>query len=302
MGGHIDSAFRELHAAEVIAASLLSRAQLRARGPDLLVKYSNCLADENDPRLRGLKELVNARGAGVRTASQESRPEKSTAKDSTEARASLRRRLVRLVDGKTSLANDVQVYSAALRSTYDILDQKHSALRLFRNALLLATLLLSVFVFTLCIITAQTPSLLPLCFTPESTWVCATSAGSGLPPRPSGGDIALIAFFGLLGAAVSSALAVSQLPRSKESHTISYALALFKLPLGSLTAIAGVLLVHGRFVPGLSELDTQPQILAYAFVFGFAQYVVTRLVDRQAKDLLGAIPQKESKSKPTESA
>ena len=105
----------------------------------------------------------------------------------------------------------------------------------------------------------------------------------------------MIEFFGLLGAALSSAIAISRLPRSRETHTISYALALFKLPLGALTAIAGILLIHGRFVPGLTELDTQQQILAYAFVFGFAQIIVTRLIDRQAGDLIGAIPEKEAK-------
>ena len=83
---------------------------------------------------------------------------------------------------------------------------------------------------------------------------------------PGNGDIALIAFFGMLGAALSSAIALSHLPRTRESHTIAYALALFKLPLGSLTALAGILLIHGRFIPGLRELDTQQQILVYAFV------------------------------------
>jgi len=30
-------------------------------------------------------------------------------------------------------------------------------------------------------------------------------------------------------------------------------------------------------------------------VFGFAQIIVTRLIDRQAGDLIGAIPEKEAK-------
>jgi hypothetical protein len=103
---------------------------------------------------------------------------------------------------------------------------------------------------------------------------------------------------GLLGAALSSAISVSRLPPSRQSHTIAYALALFKLPLGALTAIGGVLLIHGRFVPGLVHLDSQPQILAYAFVFGFAQLIVTRVIDRQAGDIISKIPSKESPSQP----
>jgi hypothetical protein len=40
-----------------------------------------------------------------------------------------------------------------------------------------------------------------------------------------------------------------------------------KLPAGALTAIAGLILILGDFIPGLSELDNQGQILAYAIVF-----------------------------------
>jgi hypothetical protein len=55
-------------------------------------------------------------------------------------------------------------------------------------------------------------------------------------------------------------------------------------------------LSRGEFVPGLSQLDNQPQILAYAFLFGIAQQLVTRLVDRQAQDVLGKLPSKEPTS------
>jgi hypothetical protein len=55
------------------------------------------------------------------------------------------------------------------------------------------------------------------------------------------------------------------------------------------------MLVHGQFVPGLSNLDTQGQILAYAVVLGIAQQLVTRFVDRQAQDVLGSVPGKESR-------
>ena len=40
--------------------------------------------------------------------------------------------------------------------------------------------------------------------------------------------------------------------------------------------------MRGNFVPGLSALDTSAQIVAWAIVFGYAQQLFTRLVDRQA--------------------
>jgi hypothetical protein len=111
---------------------------------------------------------------------------------------------------------------------------------------------------------------------------------------PSSADVALVALFGLLGGSLSSAISVSRLPASRNTHTISFALAVSKLPVGSLSALAGLLLIHGRFIPGLTQLDTQPQILAYAFVFGFAQQLITGILDRQAKEILGKIPEKEA--------
>jgi hypothetical protein len=60
--------------------------------------------------------------------------------------------------------------------------------------------------------------------------------------------------------------------------------------------VVGLLLVQGGFIPGLSQLASQGQILAYAFLFGIAQQLVTRLIDRQAQDILVNVPSTESTS------
>jgi len=279
VGGNIDSAYRHLHFAEVLTAGVLPPDEIRARTPDLLSKYRKCLEDRTDDRLLLLEGVADS----FHDDPVQKRPGGGKADPATVAPTN------------GSAESDAAVYRAALRSTYDILDQKHTALRGLRNGLLLGTVILTIIVVALAVVTWLTPSSVPLCFRPtEPNWICPSQSGTG-PTSPGSGDIALIEFFGLLGAALSSAIAISRLPRSRETHTISYALALFKLPLGALTAIAGILLTHGRFVPGLTELDTQQQILAYAFVFGFAQIIVTRLIDRQAGDLIGAIPEKEAK-------
>ena len=46
-------------------------------------------------------------------------------------------------------------------------------------------------------------------------------------------------------------------------------------------------------MPGLSELDSQRQILAYALLLGYAQQVATKLIDRQAQTLMDAVPSKD---------
>jgi len=50
------------------------------------------------------------------------------------------------------------------------------------------------------------------------------------------------------------------------------------------------LLLRGNFMPGLSELDNQRQILAYALAFGYAQQLISRLVDAHARTIFSQLP------------
>jgi hypothetical protein len=110
---------------------------------------------------------------------------------------------------------------------------------------------------------------------------------------PASGDVTLVALLGMLGGGLSGAIAIRHLQGSSTPYDVPVALSLLKLPSGAISALIGLLFVRGGFVPGLSQLDSQPQILAYAFVFGIAQQLVTRLVDRQAQDILTKMPSKE---------
>ena len=120
--------------------------------------------------------------------------------------------------------------------------------------------------------------------------VCPTSE---LADTPRGGDVAVIALMGVLGAALSATLAVQKLRGTAAPYSVPVGLAFFKLPAGALTAIAGLVLIKGDFVPGFSQLDSQGQILAYAIAFGVAQHLVTRFVDQRADDVLSNLPTKE---------
>jgi hypothetical protein len=60
------------------------------------------------------------------------------------------------------------------------------------------------------------------------------------------------------------------------------------------TAFLGLLRMRGRFVPGLSALDTSAQILAWALVFGYAQQPFARLVDQQAHSVLDTVRSKKA--------
>jgi len=67
----------------------------------------------------------------------------------------------------------------------------------------------------------------------------------------------------LTAAALAAAAAIRGLKGSSERYGLAIVLAGLKLPTGAITALAGLLLMRGQFVPGLSALDTSAQILAW---------------------------------------
>jgi membrane associated rhomboid family serine protease len=103
----------------------------------------------------------------------------------------------------------------------------------------------------------------------------------------------LAALLGMLGGGLSAAVFLRRLHGTSTPYDVPVALALLKLPSGALSAVVGLLFVRGEFIPGLSQLDNQPQILAYAFLFGIAQQVITGAVDRNAQEILNKVPSKE---------
>jgi hypothetical protein len=152
------------------------------------------------------------------------------------------------------------------------------------------------------------PRDVPVCFNPVDGVVCPTSmaptpqagteAASGQPKPVTAAvdgamrdhadkwDIALIEGVGLLAAAVAAAGSLSRLGSTATPFRVPLALAVLKLPTGALTAILGLLLMRGGFVPGLGALDTPAQVIAWAIILGYAQQLFTRFVDRYAASQL----------------
>ncbi len=149
------------------------------------------------------------------------------------------------------------------------------------------------------------PTMIPMCFAPEEAGeaVVVCPLGQSEPfsvsdhpdiddrvaATASKYDLLVIELVGLVAAAVAAAAAVGGMSGSSERNLLPVGMALLKLPTGAVTAFLGLLLMRGRFVPGLSALDTPEQILAWALVFGYAQQAFTRLVDRQGHAVLDNI-------------
>jgi hypothetical protein len=202
----------------------------------------------------------------------------------------------------------------ALEIGYDASDQVHSRLRAFRNLLIMVSLILSGFVIAVMVLVGYSPKSVPLCFTPPiaaaqtpgkpvsvtTRTVCpngedpATGESAKFVMTSTWRDIAIVVGVGAVGGALAAVFAIRKIRGTSTPYDVPLALALLKVPNGSLTAVAGIILLTGGVVPGLSELDSQGQILAYALLLGYAQQLLTQLIDKKAQSVLDAVPSKEA--------
>jgi chaperone required for assembly of F1-ATPase len=179
--------------------------------------------------------------------------------------------------------------------------------RSFRNTLFATAFALSLAALAMFFVGLVSPASMPLCFTPESAVVCPTGESDPPVAKPgaseptqaalhstvaataSAWDIAVVELLGLIAGGLAAAIALRNVRGTTMPYSLPVALAILKLPTGALTAVLGLLLVRGEFIPGLSALDTSAQILSWAVVFGYAQQLLTQFVDRQAHTVLDSV-------------
>jgi hypothetical protein len=271
-GAPCEAAYVNLHEAEIALAQILPDDQVQARIPEALARPQTM--DVTDPRRRAAETQL----------------------------------ALNLSKGQRRAA-----FQSATRIGLELKDQQHDRLRAFRNIVLATAAALTLLVVAVCLLGAWRPDALPLCFGPPPTTAVGgvpepVQGPSGVacpsedaPPSPgtqrrrlpAPGDVTLVALLGLLGGGLSATVSLRGLQGTSTPYDVPVALALLKLPSGALSALVGLLFVRGEFVPGLSQLDNQPQILAYAFLFGIAQQLITGAVDRQAQEILTKVPSKE---------
>ncbi|MET8677990.1 hypothetical protein ABZW18_10460 [Streptomyces sp. NPDC004647] len=165
------------------------------------------------------------------------------------------------------------------------------------------SMVLTVIVLLVGVFGAVSPKTVPLCFQPEGIGVVCPTA-SEMSDRSqvsrldvddlyamvaSRWDYPVVEFIGLVAAAVAAAASLRRIRGTSTPYNVPVALALLKLPTGALTAVLGLLLMRGEFVPGLQSLDSSAQIIAWAVIFGYAQQLFTRFVDNQAQAVLNSV-------------
>lgn len=211
--------------------------------------------------------------------------------------ASLNRDDPRRAFARTAGSGSVERQRAQLRKLIEVghgaIDHQHSRLRSFRNVVLMTGLLIGFLVVLFVLFVTKNPTVLPMCFVPTVGADQVCPAGDQVP---TAADVQVVALLGLLGGALAAAVSIRNLKGTSTPYDIPVALALLKVTAGSLTAIGAIIAIRGQFVPGLSDLDSQGQILAYALVFGYAQQLLTGLIDKRAQSLLDSVPTKDAEA------
>jgi hypothetical protein len=292
-----ERAMSNLDAAEAHLLNLAPAWYLLGQMPSLLQHVRSHLL-QNDPRRREMERICHQLGLDDGGQAPVPALERACVEQCVETVEQSRGQIV----AATRAAS-----SASLREQVQV--------RSFRNVLVVTTVTLTLLLITTAVLAWRSPTLLPLCFAPEqggqAVVVCPTqqsapfvtsSSGPGAPRADTATDIdnataatakpwdlLVVQLVGLTAAAVAAAGAIRNILGSSERYGIPVALAALKLPTGAATAFLGLVLMRGQFVPGLSALDTSAQILAWALVFGYAQQVFTRLVDRQGQVVLNNV-------------
>lgn len=259
-GVRIDAAEINLNAAEVLVARYMDDAEVWAHIPRLLSQVEKCFHPGDPRRTLAIRGLAPP-------------PEPLP----------------------TLRAEQRGLYLQTLRSVNDIAQQQLIRVRSFRNKVGLWTIILLVIAVSLAVLGAISPKSIEVCFNPTPPPPApnppvACPAGVG---KPTSGDVAVVMVLGVLGAALSVAIGLRSTHQTSAPYGVAGPLLMMKLPCGALTALAGLLLIRGGFVPGFSAIDTQEQIIAYAVLFGFAQQLITRFADVKGREVLDKVQKSE---------
>jgi hypothetical protein len=299
-GAAVERAFGHLDAAEISLLRIAPEAYVLGQLPSLLAQARAHLPPD-DPRLQRMARLADAyANAGSAGAAHPVPPGQLQLPPP---------------GGDVPLRDaDREAIIAAFRAATIEARREVTRVRSFRNILLVGALVLTLGAAGLVAIAVIECEALPLCFTPGDTVVCpsgsaivdlskvdmtasdaqqaaqrASAIDQAMRQATSSWDVPIVELIGLIAAAVATAAALRGLRGTSTPYSLPIALAVLKLPTGALTAVLGILLMRGEFIPGLSALDTSAQILAWSIVFGYAQQLLTRMVDQRAQGVLDDI-------------
>ncbi|MGK5531673.1 hypothetical protein [Streptomyces sp. URMC 129] len=173
----------------------------------------------------------------------------------------------------------------ALKAANGAEESERARVRSFRNCLFGATLMMTCIAVAFAVWGAAQPGVFDMCFEDARRNERACPTGTAL----SSWDVLTVEAVGLATAALAGAASLRKIQGTTTPYMVPMSLMLLKLPAGAVAAVIGLLLVRGSVVPGLSDLDTPGQILAWSAIFGAAQEAVTHQVDRRGQEVLDKV-------------
>jgi hypothetical protein len=318
-GSRFERAMSNLDAAEALLLNVASPGYVLGQMPSLLNDVQRHLLP-TDPRRQELERIAQRLGArdpghplldlpeerGLAASPGAGRPDEAPDNERDEAWAT--RRLAQLTAFRERVLDDERgKIVTAMRGARSEALREQLRVRSFTNVLVATILGMTLLAVGVALLGYWSPTAVPLCFAPEEAGravvVCPTAHSGPVPTGQENGrdldmaiqqavrttDLLLVEVLGLTAAAVAAAVAIRGIRGSSVALHLPVLLAVLKLPTGAITAFLGLLLMRGQFVPGLSALDTPAQILAWALVFGYAQQLFTRFVDRQGQTVLESV-------------
>ncbi|HEX6523412.1 MAG TPA: hypothetical protein VF070_25940 [Streptosporangiaceae bacterium] len=187
------------------------------------------------------------------------------------------------------LGRDQQVAATAMYEACRAEDLQQSQVRRFRDVLIGTFVGLFVLVIVLALLGGAHPSYFPLCL--QSPQRQGTQAVSVICPTgshtASSADLPLVLLLGGVGATLAVALNLAGLKPAGVRYSLSVAQGLLKIAFGAMTAMLGIVILSTQTTAS-GILSSQAGLLATAVVFGYSQQLFTRLIDRQANDLMNA--------------
>ncbi len=115
----------------------------------------------------------------------------------------------------------------------------------------------------------------------------AVFAAAGGKPGPSGWYVPELELIASLSGLAGAALALKNYTGHRHSYGLPLAQTLLKGSAGAAAGLLGVLLAGSGLVGSLT-LHAGAQVYTVALIFGYGQYLVTRLIDRQAVEILSS--------------
>jgi hypothetical protein len=181
-----------------------------------------------------------------------------------------------------------EALAQSVRAVYAESDKENVRLRSFRNILLGATLGLTVLVVGFGVLGILFPSITMLFGDPAST--ATTFHGCSAVSRT---EVVVIELLGLISATLVGAVAIRRMHGTSTVYGVPMASLLLKLPMGALTALAGILIIRAGLAGPLTVAG-ESQVFAYALLFGASQQGFTGLVDRQTHNVLNSVSSKDN--------